>query len=294
MASEDTNQTPQEASSPQITVVLRTYTTVSDAESAAAALKAAGFECALSSDDCGGMFPTLDAACGIQLSVRSCDAPAALAYLAAPTEEPNPDTSPTPEAAAAHPPARFPLLPFITGLGVGVLLCLLYQWADKLGTKKYRRDLNGDGRPDEVWVYVNNHLSESSIDRNFDGIVDAWNYFDPAGKQTLAKADNNFDTIPDVTWTYTNGVLASSHSDTDFNAIPDVICVFTNELPTRVDWQPNGTNLVMLRQIFRNGVLVEESHDTNMDGIFDVTTHFDAFQNPIRTNAFKLLSPASQ
>ena len=33
-----------------------------------------------------------------------------------------------------------------------------------------------------------------------------------------------------------------------------------------------------------------EQHDTNADGAFDITIQYDAFQNPIETNAFKLRS----
>jgi hypothetical protein len=68
----------------------------------------------------------------------------------------------------------------------------------------------------------------------------------------------------------------------------------SNDLPTQADWQPNGTNTVTRRQFFRHGRLFEEWRDTNADGAFDVTIHFDAFENPIETKAFKLHSLSSK
>jgi hypothetical protein len=97
--------------------------------------------------------------------------------------------------------------------------------------------------------------------------------------------------VSDVRWNYTNGVPESSSADTDFNGTPDVVHTFKHDLVSQSDWRPNGTNIITLRQFFRHGILVEEWRDTNLDGTFDVTMRYDAFQNVIQTNTFKLLSP---
>lgn len=298
MATDDTPSKPDAASSRQDPVLLRSFSSAPEAEAVAAALKVAGFQCWLSSDDCGGMYAAMDVVQGVHLFVRSADYAAADSFLKATPSAIDPGVFSPSETAATAPitsqsMTKGRLMPFVAGLVVGVLLCLLYQWADKLGTKNYRRDWNSDGKPDETWVYLNGHASESLVDRNFDGVLDSWSYYDSEGKQTLVRADENFDTVPDATWYYTNGLLVSSSLDTDFNGVPDVTYFFKHDLPQRTDWQPNGTNIISLRQFFRHGVLVEEQRDTDFDGAFDVVVLYDPFQNPIRTNAFKLLSPSS-
>ena len=280
-------------------VELKVFSDPNSADLAKASLLARGIECWLTADDCGGMYPFMDAAHGVKLFVRRSDSDAALALLAADraaaADLSPPEETTTAAAATQITPPRIKLsLPqLIAGIVTGILLCLLYQWTATFGTKIYRYDWDGDGKSDEICVYHNGQYVESSFDRNFDGQLDYWNHFDSTGKRILSKADDNFDGVPDVTWNYTNGVLASSRLDTDFNGTPDVTHTFKHDLVVQSDWRPNGTNIITLRQLFRHGVLTEESRDTNMDGSFDVTIRYDAFQNVIQSNAFRLLSPSS-
>jgi len=58
-------------------------------------------------------------------------------------------------------------------------------------------------------------------------------------------------------------------------------------------WKPNNSPFVTLQEDYTNGVLVRTSRDLNGDGVFDEVVHYDAFFNPIVTNAFQLLSPAA-
>lgn len=277
-------------------VELRSFSDSTSAELAKSSLDAGGIECWLTADDCGGMIPGMDTVRGVKLFVRSCDADAAMALLDAEVPASGP---PFPGESAVEQPefspqSRLSLGQLAAGVGVGVLLCLLYQWTSKFGTKTYRYDSDGDGKTDEVWVYRSGYPVEQSFDRNFDGKFDDWHHYDSALKRILAKADHNFDGVPDVTWRYTNGLLTSSSADTDFNGTPDVTHTFKHELIVQSDWRPNGTNIVTLRQLYRHDLLIEELRDTNMDGSFDVTIRYDAFQNVIQTNAFMLMSPASR
>ena len=276
-------------------VELKVFPDVNSAELAKANLLARGIKCWLTADDCGGMYSFLDVVHGVKLFVRQSDRDAAMTLLTAhpvATNDLPPDetTASTPAPPTAPPRIKLSLPQLTTGIVIGILLCLLYQWTAKFGTKTHRYDSNGDGKPDEVWVYRDGRLVESSFDRNFDGKFDWWHHFDSTGARILVKADDNFDGKPDGTWYFTNGVTASSRLDTDFNGIPDVTYTFEHELPVQADWQPNGTNIVTLRQFFRHGRLVEEWRDTNADGTFDISIPFDAFENPVETKAFKLRS----
>lgn len=278
-------------------VELKIYSDAGSAELAKANLEARGIECWLTADDCGGMLPAMDAARGVKLFVRQSDRDAASALLASEPanlgqmDEP---ASERPSSPDSSPKTSLSLLQLAAGIVIGVLICLLYQWTSKFGTKTYRYDTNGDGKTDETAVYRNGYLIEQSYDRNFDTRFDYWNHYDSAFKRILSKADDNFDGVPDMTWRYTNGLLASSSADTDFNGTPDVTFAYKDELLVQADWRPNGTNIITLRQIYRHNLLIEELRDTNMDGSFDLTTRYDAFQNVIQTNAFMLMSPASR
>ena len=272
-------------------VELQVFTNPDSANLARGILEANGIECWLAADDCGGMLAAVDLVRGIKLLVRSESATVARELLKAEVvpelESIPPQLSPPPLPASGF---KLSLPQIILGVFLGIVLCLLYQKASKLGTKTYRYDTNGDRKVDVVWVYRNGECIEVDEDRNFDGRMDAWTYYGAGYRRSSAVADNNFDGAPDVWWSYTNGIPATARSDTDFNGTPDVTYFFKDEVVIRSDWQPNGTNVITLRQIFRHGFLVSESRDTNMDGTFDVTIQFDAFQNPVSANAFNLLS----
>lgn len=283
------------ASEPTDPIVLRTFSSLQAAELEVASLEARGIQCWIKTDDCGGMLPSLTAPGGVRLVVASLDADAAKALLASrPTAE---EAAALDKRAGVPPPpssvprVRLSLSQILAGIIAGVLLCLLYQWAASLRTKTYRYDSNGDGKSDVVEIYRNGYCIEQSFDRNFDGQLDCWFYYDDSGlKRIKSTADDNFDGEIDAIWNYTNGVLMASSVDTDFNGAPDATYYFKYELCTKADWKPNGTNVVTRREFFRNGIRFEEWQDTNMDGSFDVTNQFDAFQNPVRTNAFRLFS----
>ena len=299
MDSEPSKNGPGNPPLPTGVVELRTFSDPDSAEVARASLEARGIECWLTADDCGGMYAAMDAVQGVKLRVHLADLAAAKALLASETSSPGTPThsersSNAPASARTSPRIKLSLPQLITGVVVGVLLCLLYQETAKLGTKTYSYDSDGDGKPDEVWVYKDGRNTEASYDRNLDGKLDNWCHYDSSGRLILTSSDDNFDGVSDGTWYYTNGVVASSHLDTDFNGTPDVITTFRYGFPVQSDWRPNGTNVVTLRQLFQFGNLTEEQRDTNLDGSFDVTIQYGPFQNPIGTNAFKLLSPVSR
>jgi hypothetical protein len=121
------------------TTTIRTFSSHESAQLAVSNLEAHGIKCWANADDCGGMYPNLTAAGGVRLSVRAADAEAAIALLnaeASPAEINQIET----EAVASAPPETVPLkrpafVQILAGVVIGVLLCLLYQWANNFGTK---------------------------------------------------------------------------------------------------------------------------------------------------------------
>jgi hypothetical protein len=287
------------------TVTIRIFGSHDAAELAAANLEAHGIECWINADDCGGMYPNLAAVGGgVRLQVRASDADAAIALLdtqASPAELNQIET----EAVASAPPETVPLKKlalgqivsgFAVGIIIGILLCLLYQWASNLGTKTHYHYAR-DGRPDEAWIYQNGHLMEYRQDRNHDGEWDNRSYFDGHGNIMRSEYDNNFDGKPDVFYTYSNRVLLSVERDTDFNGTPDEFCTYKDDLLQEIDMKPNGVKYVTVREIYKDGVLTELWRDGDSNGHFKEVVRYDPFLNPIRTNTpteFQLLSPSSQ
>ncbi len=279
-------------------VVVRIFSSRSAAELAATSLEAAGIRCWITTDDGGGMIPGLAAASGVKLLVSLADADAAAALLDAKvvaSDMPQmAEAEASPETAShAVPPKRVSVGNLLVGIVLGVLLCLSYQWAEKRGERKYRYDWNGDGRTDELLVYRDGLMRQTFRDRNHDGVWDEWADVDDYGHYSAFRQDNNFDGRSDFYITYSNCALASQQFDTDFNGTPDATDTFKHEVIQMTEWKPNNSSIVTLRGDYTNGVLFQTSRDMDGDGKFDETVRYDAFHNPIATNIFKLLTPAS-
>jgi hypothetical protein len=299
MASEsDTDGSHNEAKR----TTIRTFISHESAELAAANLEAHGIACWINADDCGGWYTNLTAPGGVRLLVRVMDAEAAIALLnaeASPAEINQIET----EAAASGPMETVPLKKLVmgqigfgilSGIVVGILLCLLYQWIENLGAKTYYHHVHG--KVDEEWIYRNGYVAEFSEDRNLDGKFDHWVHYDEGGKINRQEYDNNFDGKADEFWTFSDDGTDTVQSDTDFNGIPDEFSTYKHEMPQQVDFRPNGSKFTTTREIFQNGVLTEIWRGGDSDGHFKEVVRYDPFFNPVSTNIsteFKLLTPIS-
>ncbi len=286
------------------TVTIRIFGSHDAAELAASNLEAHGIRCWIKADDCGGMYPNLAAVGGgVRLLVRALDADAATALLdteASPAEinqiEAEAIGSALPETAPLKKLAMGQILAsLVVGAILGVMLCLLYQKANNLGTKTYYH-YTGDGKRDEAWIYRDGHLVELMKDRNLDGVWDQWVYYEH-GRVVRLELDNNFDGKPDEIWRYSNGTPVTLEKDTDFNGIPDEFCTYKYGIIQQLDMKPNGSKFATLHEVYQNGVLTEVWRGGDSNGNFKEVVRYDPFFNPISTNtpiAFQLLSPSSK
>ena len=279
------------------TVTIRTFGDHGSAELAAVNLEAHGIQCWINSDDAGGMLPNLTAPGGVRLLVRASDAEAAIALLdaqASPTEIDQMET----EAAASPPPKtispkKLALGQILFGVVIGIILCLLYQWSSKLGTKTFNYR-TAEGKDYEAFIYRDGHLIKSFEDRNLDGTADAWAYYEK-GHLVRVEYDENFDGKSDSFVTYSNGLPTTAEIDSDFNGIPDAFSSYQNGIVKQLDYRPNGSIFTTTREIFQNGVLVEIWRGGDSNGNFKEVVRYDPFFNPISTNiptSFQLLSPS--
>ena len=251
---------------PSSAILIKTFATTLDAESAAAQLRSRGIEYLITTDDCGGMYPPLGVT---KMFVAPGDAEAARVILNQPPASEAESAIPTePERFESHPsPPRVYRFNagFAVGIFVGVLLHVSYI--------KYR------SHRDRVdW-----------LDRNNDGRADVWLHYED-GQLMREESDDNFDGRKDVWYSLTSeGITRRIEQDTDYDGIPDFVTFYTNGLPIRTDWKPSNTNVIVLREVFHNGILAEKLRDTNGDGNFDVSVTFDSYNTPVSTN---LLQPS--
>jgi len=303
----DSESTSDKNHDKEKTLTVRIFPSHEAAELAASKLEAHGIRCWVDADDCGGMYPSLTAAAGARLHVLVADVEAAHTLLdtpASPAEIKQIET----EAVASAPPEIVPLKKLalgqilsgmVIGVILGIMLCLLYQSVNQLGTKTYYDD-TADGKRDAAWVYRNGHLAESMRDRNLDGIWDQWTYYEH-GRPVRSEYDDNFDGKPDVWWTYSNGTLVSMREDVDFTGTPDCFYTYKDDVVQEADMKPNGAKFTTVREIYQNGVLTEIDRGGDSNGNFKEIVRYDPFFNLIGINnstdhptVFQLLTPSSK
>jgi hypothetical protein len=274
-------------------ILLKTFNSTHAADLAASQLRSGGIECLVTADDCGGMYPPLGV---IRLLVNTSDAVAAreiLQQASAGRDSSIEEQEPSAGSTRSVPPPR--VYRFNSGVAVGVILGALVhfgytryeQYRDR--TDRYYNDT--DDLVDEEAVWRNGEMVEQRFDQNGDGRWDYKAYF-KNGVPVSNELDDNFDGKWDVALSYSaRGFLSSGQQDTDFNGIPDMTVTYENGIQKQTDWRPNGTNVVLLRQLFRHGVLDEELRDLNGDGWFDLSIKYDPFNTPIRTNNLRATTP---
>jgi hypothetical protein len=144
------------------TATIRIFSSHEVANIARSKLEAHGIQCWINADDCSGWYSNLTAANGIRLLVRASDAETAITLLdaqASPAEMNQIEM----DAVASTPPKLIPLSKLalwqiLSGIVIGVILCLLYQSVNNFGTKIYYHYVNGGA--DKKWVYRNDRLAE--------------------------------------------------------------------------------------------------------------------------------------
>ena len=147
---------------------------------------------------------------------------------------------------------------FVRGILLGFLIAVAAFSFWSIHEKRYtgimKRDTNGDGKPD-IWChYQSGALTKSEEDQDGDGRVDIW-------------------------WLYTNGIVSQGMRDADFNGKPDVTTFFLKGRVTKAEWRPNGSQILVKKEIYRHESLVEEWIDDNGDGQFDKVIEYDWMGN---------------
>ena len=223
---------------------------------------------------------------GIRLQVEDADCERALRVLAEGPDAADREAATAPVSMdKAEPQGTIPTGLFVAAAAVLVLLAItLRQVAENRRaarmepadqTNEY--DDNHDGRPDHFYIYRNGVLSRAEIDRNADGKIDEWRFYDRRGKIERVEVDTNYDGRPDVWRFYKNDLVESEQRDADFNGRPDWFITFENGLAVRANCRPNESNIVVRRKIYEHAEVREEWVDEDQDGVFDYKILIDPF-----------------
>lgn len=105
-------------------------------------------------------------------------------------------------------------------------------------------DVNGDGRPDRRTVSEGGRVVCRGLDFNFDGVVDAWVYFDAAGKVRRRESDYDRDGRVDEVAIYRDGVLVERDRATTLSGKLDTWQHYQNGRVASAERDSNGDEYV--------------------------------------------------
>ena len=172
---------------------------------------------------------------------------------------------------------------FLIGLVIGGGLT---YWAYNSPVTEDGIDMNGDGVLDEIWIYKDNRITGTEVDRNLDGKVDVIYNFDRKGVLIVSKQDDNFDEIFESVFRYENGLTQTQESDLNQDGGIDYKAKFKFGNIDEITILGEGHDLRKKRQKFHMGKLVSAEYDTDGDGSYDIEYAYDYFEE-IKTKANK-------
>jgi len=117
-------------------------------------------------------------------------------------------------------------------------------------------DANNDGRPDIFHVMKGGKEVCRAIDMNFDGVKDAFIYFDDSGQERRRESDFDRDGVPDEITILQGGVIQSKERETNFDHKIDT-------------WDT-----------YVSGRLAKSERDSDADGIIDEWWEFNRPDQP--------------
>lgn len=139
-------------------------------------------------------------------------------------------------------------------------------------------DYDGDGFLEEKWIYRAGKLSETHIDRNYDGEYDDIFYYDVKGLLKSSKSDGDFDGFFESKTVYFHGKPLREETDSNQNGIVDLRTNYTYGVLDNIEFIDEDTGRTRKKQFFKLGKLISADYDSNGDGKFDVRYEYDRYE----------------
>lgn len=143
-------------------------------------------------------------------------------------------------------------------------------------------DYNDDGQLDEKWTYINNRISKSESDRNFDGKIDLIYKYDRKGLIKFAEADEDFNGKFETRHYYRRGNATNSESDTNGDGFYDNKISYIFGVIDEIIFLNKLTNKPVKIQKYHSMMLISAKIDTNGDGILDTSYNYDELEEIIK------------
>lgn len=282
---------------------VKIYLNSAEAGFASSLLEAGGIRTLLHGEQSFALTPGF-ASGGIQLQVPDEDFEKALIILrdgpdaveteSAPAEEGTDEAAiaeePPPEAFEPETPApdpqagtgKIPAGVFVAAVVVLALLSFFLVQRSKdhkaaFASYTTSADFGDDGKPDHFDIYREGRLVRQEVDRNGDGVVDAWYMFNSQGRTESTETDENFDGRVDGWAVFKQGELQSWKRDLDYDGVPDAFGDCKRGQTVECDMRPGDSWHPLRRYLYTNEILKEELVDENGDGLFDYKFVYDIF-----------------
>ena len=166
----------------------------------------------------------------------------------------------------------------LIGMFVGMVLSFFYYQSP---ITENGIDYDGDGVPDEWWVYKNGHFAEGRIDRNLDKEIDNYYYYDHKGLLKNSKSDDNFDGVFESESKYKNNLPVWTKMDTTGDGYKNQHIIFKNGVLNRVVFS-NADKKITKISYYHKLRLSHSESDTDGDGKTDLRIEYDEFENPLQ------------
>ena len=166
----------------------------------------------------------------------------------------------------------------ILGFLIGVISTNVYF---KTPVSEIGIDHDGDGIPDEWYIYNGQYLSETRTDRNLDKSTDMNYYYDYRGMLESMKSDDNFDGIFESDSRFKNGNTQWSKVDTTGDGFKNYRMYFKYGVLNSIAHYDSQSKKIIKLDYFKNLKLSYSEKDTNNDGVLDTKVSYDQYENPI-------------
>ena len=144
-------------------------------------------------------------------------------------------------------------------------------------------DYDGDGIPDEWWVYKGNRISETRMDRNFDKNIDLYLFYDHKGNLESMVSDDNFDGEFETGSKIKHGNWVWTNTDTTGDGFKNYQVKFKHGIIDTISYYHPQTKNKVKTEKYVNLVLSYSEIDTNKDGMLDSRIEYDEYANPVKT-----------
>jgi hypothetical protein len=148
-------------------------------------------------------------------------------------------------------------------------------------------DHNRDGINDEVWTYINNRISKSEADRNFDGEVDYIINFNYKGIISNSKIDNDFDGVFEGSNKFSKGSVYIEKYDSNDGGSVDLINYLQHGVLNKIEFYSEALKTPIKVQYFTRGKLIRSEFDTDKNGTLDVEYIYDEFEEISKKNTIQ-------